>query len=63
MQFLAEADRSVFRTVRFVLTDMDETLTYQGRLAAQTYEALERLQGSPGPLLAERALNEWGVKT
>jgi hypothetical protein len=30
--------------VRFVLTDIDETLTYQGRLAAQTYAALERLQ-------------------
>ena len=41
---LAEADRSVFRSVRFVLTDMDETLTYQGRLAAETYGALQRLQ-------------------
>jgi HAD superfamily hydrolase (TIGR01484 family) len=44
MQLLSRADHSVFRNVRFVLTDMDETLTYQGRLAAQTYEALERLQ-------------------
>nr|WP_306173101.1 HAD hydrolase family protein [Pseudomonas sp. K5002] len=26
------------------MTDMDETLTYQGRLAARTYTALERLQ-------------------
>ena len=33
-----------FSTVRFVLTDMDETLTYQGRLHANTYTALERLQ-------------------
>ena len=40
---LAEAGRPTFRSVRFVLTDMDETLTYQGRLSAQTYEALERL--------------------
>ncbi|EHP42661.1 HAD-superfamily hydrolase [Cupriavidus basilensis OR16] len=33
-----------FSTVRFVLTDMDETLTYRGRLHADTYTALERLQ-------------------
>ncbi|PLY37554.1 HAD family hydrolase [Pectobacterium carotovorum] len=32
------------RDIRFVLTDMDETLTYQGRLQARTYESLERLQ-------------------
>jgi HAD superfamily hydrolase (TIGR01484 family) len=44
MRPLAEADPSVFQSVRFVLTDLDETLTYQGRLPAQTYEALERLQ-------------------
>lgn len=30
--------------IRFVLTDMDETLTYQGRLQARTYESLEKLQ-------------------
>jgi HAD superfamily hydrolase (TIGR01484 family) len=41
---LAEADISAFRSVRFVLTDMDETLTFQGRLGARTYDALERLQ-------------------
>jgi len=41
---LPEAAPRAFRSVRFVLTDMDETLTYQGRLPAQTYEALERLQ-------------------
>jgi len=41
---LAQADVSIFRTVRFVLTDMDETLTHHGRLAAATYDALERLQ-------------------
>jgi len=44
MQPLAQADVSTFETVRFVLTDMDETLTCQGRLAARTYDALERLQ-------------------
>lgn len=44
MQPLSKADRSQFRNIRFVLTDMDETLTFHGRLAAQTYLALERLQ-------------------
>lgn len=44
MRPLAEADVSAFRNVRFVLTDMDETLTFQGRLGVRTYDALERLQ-------------------
>jgi HAD superfamily hydrolase (TIGR01484 family) len=44
MKDLALATRSTFASVRFVLTDMDETLTYQGRLSARTYDALERLQ-------------------
>ncbi|RON40951.1 MULTISPECIES: HAD-IIB family hydrolase [Pseudomonas] len=44
MQPLFTAADSEFGSVRFVLTDMDETLTYQGRLAAATYAALERLQ-------------------
>lgn len=44
MQPIEHADASTFKNVRFVLTDMDETLTYQGRLAAETYRALERLQ-------------------
>lgn len=44
MKPLHQADASTFQGVRFVLTDMDETLTYRGRLAARTYEALERLQ-------------------
>lgn len=44
MQFLERADPSSFHAVRFVLTDMDDTLTHQGRLAAETYSALERLQ-------------------
>ena len=44
MRPLNEAGRSTFASVRFVLTDMDETLTYRGRLEARTYAALERLQ-------------------
>jgi HAD superfamily hydrolase (TIGR01484 family) len=44
LQPLSQATAETFKTVRFVLTDMDETLTYQGRLAAATYAALERLQ-------------------
>ncbi|MBS7543177.1 HAD-IIB family hydrolase [Ancylobacter oerskovii] len=44
MRPLRDAAPSTFAGVRFVLTDMDETLTYRGRLAARTYGALERLQ-------------------
>jgi HAD superfamily hydrolase (TIGR01484 family) len=44
VQALSTATSDEFSNVRFVLTDMDETLTYRGRLAAQTYFALERLQ-------------------
>jgi len=44
VQALATATSDEFSNVRFVLTDMDETLTYRGRLAAATYRALERLQ-------------------
>lgn len=43
MRPLHEAADDEFASVRFVLTDMDETLTFHGRLAA-TYAALERLQ-------------------
>lgn len=46
MQPLEQADPAAFRDVRFVLTDMDDTLTWQGRLAAETYTALERLQAA-----------------
>jgi len=46
MQLLEQADPSTFRDVRLILTDMDETLTYRGRLAATTYAALEALQTS-----------------
>lgn len=44
MKNLSTASPVEFAGVRFVLTDMDETLTYRGRLAAATYNALERLQ-------------------
>lgn len=44
MHPLSTAAPDEFKNVRFILTDMDETLTYQGRLAAATYDALERLQ-------------------
>jgi HAD superfamily hydrolase (TIGR01484 family) len=46
VQPLENSTASTFRKVRFVLTDMDETLTYQGRLSAETYAALERLQSA-----------------
>jgi len=44
MRPLSQADPTTFSGVRFLLTDMDETLTFRGRLSARTYDALERLQ-------------------
>lgn len=44
MQPLSLAPADTFSSVRFLLTDMDETLTHHGRLSARTYTALERLQ-------------------
>ena len=44
MEALSLAPTSTFASVRFVLTDMDETLTHRGRLSARTYDAMERLQ-------------------
>ncbi|GAB7537801.1 HAD-IIB family hydrolase [Burkholderia sp. 3C] len=44
MQPLSDARADQFSAVRFVLTDMDETLTYQGRLSADTYTALAQLE-------------------
>lgn len=46
MKPLSQAAADQFSTIQFVLTDMDETLTHQGRLSAETYTALERLQSS-----------------
>lgn len=44
MRALSQADASEFAGVKFVLTDMDDTLTFGGKLAARTYTALEQLQ-------------------
>lgn len=44
MRELAQRPYRSFAGVRFVLTDMDETLTWRGRLSAATYQALEQLQ-------------------
>ena len=44
MKPLSAASPSAFASIRFVLTDMDDTLTYRGRLGAETYAALARLQ-------------------
>lgn len=49
MKDLDLAPRGEFKDVRYILTDMDETLTHDGRLPAATYATLERLR--------ERALN------
>jgi HAD superfamily hydrolase (TIGR01484 family) len=44
MKPFAEFPASAAREIRFVLTDVDDTLTYEGRLAPQTYAALGRLR-------------------
>lgn len=46
MQALEQAPRGHFAGIRTLLTDMDETLTLNGRLPATTYSALERLQAA-----------------
>lgn len=46
MEDLALAPRGAFKGVRFVLTDMDDTLTYEGRLSGATYAALEKLRAT-----------------
>lgn len=43
MRPLAEMPESVRRGIRFVLLDIDDTLTTEGRLTAAAYAALERL--------------------
>jgi HAD superfamily hydrolase (TIGR01484 family) len=37
---------ALLRKVRFVLTDMDDTLTFRGRLSSATYAAMERLRNA-----------------
>lgn len=44
MRPLAQSVSADFAGVDFVLTDMDDTLTYRGRLPARTYDAMERLE-------------------
>jgi hypothetical protein len=44
MRELHLSDRTSLGRIQFVLTDIDDTLTTEGRLPAASYEALERLQ-------------------
>lgn len=44
MRPIAEFPAAAARNIRLVLTDVDDTLTCEGRLAASTYLALERLE-------------------
>jgi hypothetical protein len=46
MKSISEASLSDLQGVQAVLTDMDDTLTFEGRLSAQTYAALERLDAA-----------------
>jgi len=44
MQDIRALDRAALDRIRFVLTDIDDTVTTDGRLPAASYDALERLQ-------------------
>lgn len=44
MQPIRTLAPSTLKSVRVLLTDMDETLTFKGRLASATYQSLEDLQ-------------------
>lgn len=44
MKPLAEFPAAAARNIRFVLTDVDDTLTHEGQLAPRTYAALGRLR-------------------
>jgi HAD superfamily hydrolase (TIGR01484 family) len=46
MRPLAEFPRAARHAIRGVLTDIDDTLTTEGRLHASAYAALERLRGA-----------------
>ncbi len=46
MQALEAADAAILRAVRYVLCDLDDTVTLDGRLPAGSYSALERLSQS-----------------
>jgi hypothetical protein len=46
MEPFAGFPAEIGRAIRFVLTDIDDTLTSGGRVAAATYQALERLHTS-----------------
>jgi hydroxymethylpyrimidine pyrophosphatase-like HAD family hydrolase len=46
MKSISEASLSDLQGVQAVLTDMDDTLTFEGRLSARTYAALERLEAA-----------------
>ncbi|WP_020590348.1 HAD family hydrolase [Kiloniella laminariae] len=44
MKPLNDFPKSVCRNIRFVLTDIDDTVTSEGRLTGESYLALDRLQ-------------------
>lgn len=46
MQALQTMDVSVAKQIRFVLTDIDDTVTTEGRLTAAAYAALEQLSAA-----------------
>lgn len=47
MNLIDNVKSEELQNIRFVLTDMDETLTYKGRLQARTYLALRQFKNGP----------------
>ncbi len=46
MKFFMDCPPDTLRDIRFVLCDIDDTLSWQGRLPAVAYDALERLRNA-----------------
>ena len=46
MKPISEASRDVLREIRYVFTDIDDTLTEDGSLTANAYAAVEALEKS-----------------
>ena len=46
MRPLKEIPQSVLRSIRFILCDIDDTLTFEGSLPSESFAALHRLKES-----------------
>ena len=51
MQKLKAADKAVMQKIKYVLCDLDDTVTYEGRVPAEAYQAIETLQKNNIPTI------------